>query len=250
MGMHEVAPDPKLMQRASHYAARSDALGHQALTSSPVLRPEYAHLDVKNAADRLFLQNTYPSAEHNEPLSSREAARRLRYGPPSTQQQVEAIAVRDATPETPASDALLSPLTPITEREQRDDPALQAIRQLVEATTASTASESKRIGIAQASFFVSELDGLLRHRSSVPHGVNGSEHYRVVVPQVRRKSLLEAYHVSPIYGHRGYQTLYELLSRYYYWPGMYSDCRALSAVHWLSLPLMDAAWLPIGSAVT
>ena len=108
--------------------------------------------------------------------------------------------------------------------EQRADPSLQAIRQLVEATTANTASESKRISMAQASFFVSEQDGLLKHRSTSVHGSTGLEHHRVVVPQARRRALLEAYHISPIYGHRGYQTLYELLSRYYYWAGMYSDC--------------------------
>ena len=117
----------------------------------------------------------------------------------------------------------LHPLTPITPQEQLADPAVKAIYNLLQDSVNGTSSDAKRATLAQAHFVITS-DGLVKQRSAISKSSAWIENLRVVVPQARRLGLLTQFHTSPVYGHRGYQTLYELLSKNYYWSGMYSDC--------------------------
>ena len=229
--MAQANADTRLLSREAQYAAHKEAL-HAHHTPAPKLRSEFSHLIHLNPGQRLFHQTTYPAGGSDEPLHSRvinwkdELANGVPLRSDSSMQVSDAQATSGSTVATiPEEAPLQGPLAPISASEQRADASVQAIRQLVEATTAASAAESRRIDTARTTFFISEQDGLLKHRSVSIHGHEGLEHHRVVVPRARRGPLLTAYHVSPIYGHRGYQTLYELLGKYYYWPGMYSDVK-------------------------
>ena len=115
-----------------------------------------------------------------------------------------------------------SPFRHVTPEEQQSDPALAAIADLLTRTAVNDTAESRKILRAKQSFVLDQ--GLLKHRAVrfTPGGQR--EVIKVVVPWHRRQEMLTAYHTLPMYGHRGHQTLYELISKRWYWAGLYSDC--------------------------
>ena len=60
---------------------------------------------------------------------------------------------------------------------------------------------------------------------------NNQPGYALVVPSFMRGSILSRYHFSlgDGAGHSGGETLYEQVSRDYYWPGMKDECEAFVA---------------------
>jgi len=73
-------------------------------------------------------------------------------------------------------------------------------------------------GIKQENLFIhrpnSRIDPVLRDLNA----------WKLVVPEELRSQVLSEAHDSPQAGHCGRDKSYELLSRYYYWPGMQVDC--------------------------
>ena len=225
-----VPDSPTWVERMQRYTSRSEELD-RVPRPRPQLRQSQQDEEL-TPGKRAFAQDTYPAP--GEPLSERA----LRIAPQKAEGEESGIVGRSAYQNSsqiglasPSEVALPlaqvpesrteSPISPITSEEQDADPTIAAVKQLLQCESAVTTTQSRQAAAAKANFVIA-ADGLLKHRSTPLHQV--VEKQRVVVPHARRHALLEAYHTSPIYGHRGYQTLYELLSKHYFWSGMYSDC--------------------------
>ena len=224
-------------ERWAQYQRRRAELD-QLPSPRPRLRAPHEDHPGLRPSQRLFLQDSYPDPSTNEPLRPRSSfttSSTIReeggendgnadhnFSATVAEQHVTTNLPKATLPiVTDSSVQQQQPTAPITREEQDADPSLLSVRQLLASESVATTTQSKQAMAARATFFIAD-DGLLKHRSTpLNHTV---ERHRVVVPLARRRALLEAYHTSPIYGHRGYQTLYELLSRNYYWSGMYSDC--------------------------
>ncbi|NCG05890.1 MAG: DDE-type integrase/transposase/recombinase, partial [Gammaproteobacteria bacterium] len=115
--------------------------------------------------------------------------------------------------------------SPITPSEQMEDPALKSLVSLLQTEAIADSAKAKQVAAAKGQFTI-DANGLLCQRAIRFQQASASleEVVRIVVPISRRFGLLKAYHTMPTYGHRGHQTLYDQLSKMYYWRGMYSDC--------------------------
>ena len=111
-------------------------------------------------------------------------------------------------------------LTEVTATDQATDSMLMHVKDMISRITVTTDAEAKRVGAAQK-LFVMDAKGRVVHRSVAK---DGTECLRVCIPWNRRKGLLLTYHTMPMYGHHGHKVLYDQLSKYYYWTGMWTDC--------------------------
>jgi hypothetical protein len=210
VGPIEVCESPRILQRGNASGSPSERVD---LTIRQALAPSLAqrHLVYEQrraelgiaAADSTELTPTMPpshAAPANLPMARAPAG--------GTEVSVDEIS---------------SPLEGITRAQQDQDAAIVKIRELLSTASAGTPAEAKRISNARYQYVIAG-NGLVMRRAMVFDGWNATERLKAVVPWQRRPELLKIFHTSPLYGHRSYQTLYELLSAKYYWAGMYSDC--------------------------
>jgi len=234
-GVELLSTTPRVLQRDTpRTPPKTQLTGYALEATEEQLRVRRSHYDLRkqqisDSVDKALARDGagafFQIPQPGEPLSSRAAQSRN-----SIQATVSALAlvpepsVGSSNSDSTAAIACDPRIAPISRDEQDDDPALGAIRDLLSRGESNSASEAKRIRTARNHFVVG-TNGLLCQRATIlDKKLENYERLRVVVPWKRRRGIMEAFHTSPVHGHRGYQSLYEQLSARYYWAGMYTDC--------------------------